>query len=291
MSRDPFGPPNDRTDATGSGRGGAPDHPEALVWDPDGRVAELRAVDRRMRAGFAATTFVVLGLALLTELAFWDVLGLPILFVLLPSLAMAQLPVLRHAPLERMAVYAGSAATLVALALLGLVLGLRVGGPSGLRLVWPGTVPFLIWTGALTAVGLIAVGISVLLDRWGSTDPGTLVRLLPRTGRERRAFAALSVAAGFGEELAYRGYAIVGLGLLAAGPWAAAALSSAVFGLLHAYQGVEGVVRTGLTGFALAAGVLLSGSLLPAIAAHILVDLVAGLLVGPVLLRRRDART
>jgi membrane protease YdiL (CAAX protease family) len=61
-------------------------------------------------------------------------------------------------------------------------------------------------------------------------------------------------------------------------------LTSVVFGILHGYQGLLGTVRTTLMGGTLAWGFLASGSLLPAIVAHTLIDLVAGLLLGDWLL-------
>lgn len=110
-----------------------------------------------------------------------------------------------------------------------------------------------------------------------------LRQLLPRSRDERKAFAVLSVAAGFGEEIAYRGYAIPVLVPLL-GVTGAAVLSSAVFGVLHGYQGVLGIFRTGAMGGMLAWGFLASGSLWPPIIAHTLIDLVAGLWLGDRLL-------
>src|SRR5690606_3911022 len=59
-----------------------------------------------------------------------------------------------------------------------------------------------------------------------------------------------------------------------------AVLSSLVFGVLHAYQGTIGIVRTFLMGSVLATGFVLSGSLWPAIIAHTAIDLVAGLVLA-----------
>ncbi len=40
-------------------------------------------------------------------------------------------------------------------------------------------------------------------------------------------------------------------------------LSSAIFGLLHSYQGMNGILRTALIGLVLAVPFLLTGSILP----------------------------
>ncbi|MFC4360096.1 CPBP family intramembrane glutamic endopeptidase [Halobium salinum] len=82
----------------------------------------------------------------------------------------------------------------------------------------------------------------------------------------------LPVIAGF-EELLFRGVLV---GALSAGfgvsPWLLAALSSVAFALGHGAQGPTGVVVTGLLGFVLAAGYVLTGSLPAVILAHYLVN-------------------
>jgi len=114
-------------------------------------------------------------------------------------------------------------------------------------------------------------------------DSPVLRQLLPVTPRERAAFALLSVAAGTGEELAYRGYVIPVLTpVLGIGP--AAVLSTAVFGIMHGYQGTMGIIRTGLMGAVLVWGFLASGSLWPPILAHTFIDLLVGLVFGDRLL-------
>jgi len=67
--------------------------------------------------------------------------------------------------------------------------------------------------------------------------------------------------------------------------WGAALLSSAVFGLLHAYQGWLGVLRTAVLGMILAASFIVSGVLWPAILAHAILDMIAGLVLGETLVR------
>ena len=61
--------------------------------------------------------------------------------------------------------------------------------------------------------------------------------LLPHDSRELQTFCALSITAGVCEELLYRGFLIVFLSS-AFGVLPAVALSSLVFGIAHAYQGV-----------------------------------------------------
>ena len=101
-------------------------------------------------------------------------------------------------------------------------------------------------------------------------------RLVPRTRSELGCWMATSLSAGFCEEFIFRGYLIwVFQSLL--GLWGAAALSVVVFALAHAYQGVQGILSTGIVGGLLTLIVLIFGSLWPAIALHALIDIGSGL--------------
>jgi len=88
-------------------------------------------------------------------------------------------------------------------------------------------------------------------------------------------FAALSVTAGVCEEWVCRGFV---LHYLVAAPWhlslgTAVILSAAVFGLNHLYQGLSGMVTTGVLGLILALLYLATGSLLLPMVLHALIDL------------------
>ncbi len=102
--------------------------------------------------------------------------------------------------------------------------------------------------------------------------------MLPHERAELPRFRALSLTAGVCEELLFRGYLIWyfvhWLGLLPA-----AALSSALFGVGHLYQGVRGMLITALFGAFLAAVYLVSGSLLMPIAIHAAMDIHSGSLM------------
>ena len=99
--------------------------------------------------------------------------------------------------------------------------------------------------------------------------------LLPRTRRERWAYAGVAVTAGVTEELLYRGWLVWFLALAApVGGYAGAiVVSSVAFGLGHAYQGVRGVLLAGAAGFGLALLAFSTGSLLLPVLLHALVDL------------------
>lgn len=102
-----------------------------------------------------------------------------------------------------------------------------------------------------------------------------LTDIRPRTANEAWHFQALSVTAGITEEIVFRGVLIAAFALVMP-LWAAVALSLAAFTLPHAYQGPAGLVRVLPTGAVLTAIVLLGGSLWPAIIAHALIDMTAG---------------
>jgi membrane protease YdiL (CAAX protease family) len=107
-----------------------------------------------------------------------------------------------------------------------------------------------------------------------------LEELIPRSGLEKVVFALLSFSAGFGEEIAFRGYALSSLSPFLGGGWGAALFTSTVFGILHAYQGPVGMARTTVLGFLLAVSFVVTGSLWPAITAHVALDLLGGLVWG-----------
>jgi len=245
------------------------------------------AARRRLGGGAVLAVGGVIVLSIGTSLEIRHVIGLPLLMILLPALALAQAPLLEGERLERSVVYRGSMAAILALGVLSLLLAMPSPGLDAIG-IRPLALPaFVAWTTGMTAAGMLLVGLS---SRVGSPAAGPrdrlLLHLLPRTGREKRLFAGLSLSAGVGEELAFRGYALAALQLLFLPPWTAAVATSAAFGMMHAYQGMAGILRTALVGVVLAGSVLQTGSLLPAMAAHALVDLGAGLVLGPRLVAR-----
>ncbi|WP_181918946.1 CPBP family intramembrane glutamic endopeptidase [Wenzhouxiangella sediminis] len=105
-----------------------------------------------------------------------------------------------------------------------------------------------------------------------------LAWMLPNDRREAIWFIGpVSLTAGICEELLYRGYLMQWLaGFIPV--WAAMLLSSAVFGLMHAYQGPGGILRTVGLGLVMAGLFVLTGSLLWPILLHVVIDAYAGAL-------------
>jgi membrane protease YdiL (CAAX protease family) len=156
--------------------------------------------------------------------------------------------------------------------------GLRATVPSG--------------TGLLAGCALVAIAIGLLgYQVWAVTgdakaraqlrkqiaDTGGS-ELMPATPGELRRFLLLGIlGGGVCEEIVFRGYLLSYFEELISLP-VAVVLSSLIFGLWHAYQGVAGSVRTGVLGLVFAGITLLAGTFWPAVVLHAAVDIHAGLL-------------
>lgn len=130
-----------------------------------------------------------------------------------------------------------------------------------------------------TAMWLAWIGLMRLIHVWfPSSTPSVVSAMLPRGVIEGALWVALSLSAGFAEELAFRGYlqrkltratGRVSIGIL---------LQAVIFGVVHGYQGVVPIAR--IIGY----GVLFGGvahwrrSLRPGMIAHAWTDIAAGLL-------------
>jgi len=99
--------------------------------------------------------------------------------------------------------------------------------------------------------------------------------LIPHTPIEYGLFMGLSVTAGICEEFIFRGYLVwvlqhwLGLG-------GAAAASMVIFGLAHGYQGRAFAMRAFFAGVAMGLLALLTGSILPGMLLHALIDMGSG---------------
>jgi len=186
---------------------------------------------------------------------------------------------LRHDPSARLEHYRrGIAFEWVGAALVGV---LAVLAHSRVRSLWP--------PGTDTAVAKQVPGLAVALVaitavyRFGGSATRRalavqlrpVAALLPRTPAERRMFALLALTAGICEEVLYRGFGLAALRWAAPGLGHPALIlvTAAAFGLAHLYQGPAGVALTGLAGAYLAWIALATGSLVPVMVLHALLDL------------------
>ena len=159
---------------------------------------------------------------------------------------------------------------------------LRLDTPSGWRL-WLGIVLVAAMIGLLRFQLRSVFAISAEQRVALRPKLAELAFLLPHTRRDHRWFLTLSVTAGICEELLYRGYLTWVLT-----PWlgylGAMLGATLLFGLGHAYQGRKGAMRATLAGAVMAAIVLATGWLVPAMIVHAMVDAGSGT-VGHLLLR------
>lgn len=201
--------------------------------------------------------------------------------VVLPLLSLAQTTPDFDVRSQREPLYVSSAV------LLGLLGALAVLGLWGLEEspVWLFRPPtsaarLLLHTAVICGACLsIVYAFHRLSPRFGWSERDIVHDMMPETPREKWFFGLLSLSAGTGEEIAFRGFLPAYLA-----PWFGSYVTSALlpavaFGLLHAYQGRHGILRTGLMGIMMAVGVAWSGSIWASMLAHTVLDLLLGLVL------------
>lgn len=190
---------------------------------------------------------------------------------------------------------------------LSLLILLLSGGYVGRLLAAVRQWPVGVWfSGLIRSTGFlvpgIAIGFAVLLivgtvlavffARNSGEVPslGDVAALLPRNREELGWGALLSLNAGLVEELMFR-LALPALVFGVTGNAVVAVVAAlVVFGALHAYQGVTGVVVTMIVGGLFMALYLATGSIVVAMVAHALVDLRSFVLI-PTFVYRVQAKT
>lgn len=153
-------------------------------------------------------------------------------------------------------------------------LGLRL--PAGIG-GWVGTVIAVVAGGAVLAQAAAVArseevrrSFALQLDQSRGYD-----WIRPVTAAEHRWFQVMAVTAGITEEVIFRGF-LIGVLSLWTTPWAAAALSVVVFVGAHVYQGLSGMRRILPISVVFTLIFLLTGSLVPVVVLHALVDVVGG---------------
>lgn len=105
-----------------------------------------------------------------------------------------------------------------------------------------------------------------------------IMAILPQTPAEIAAWIALSLTAGFCEEAVFRGYVQKQLRAYCRNVILAVILQAAIFGLVHAYQGIQAAVGVTVLGMLFGALAAICRSLRPGMIAHAWQDLSTGLL-------------
>jgi uncharacterized protein len=133
---------------------------------------------------------------------------------------------------------------------------------------------------SLLATVLILIAISIIiwpipkLKAYVKRSLEELKLILPITKRERFYWVLVSVMAGISEEIIFRLFLIYYFTYI----WGfsiviAIVLATTLFGLAHAYQGWQGILATAYLGGLLGLLYLTTGSILPPIIIHALIDL------------------
>jgi membrane protease YdiL (CAAX protease family) len=105
------------------------------------------------------------------------------------------------------------------------------------------------------------------------------LHILPQTHTEFLLWPFMVLAASPFEELLFRGF-LIWFFTSFVGLWGAVLLSSAIFGLGHAYQGWRGILRTGLIGLGFGIAYALTQSLWWLMLAHVILNLYGGFLAA-----------
>jgi membrane protease YdiL (CAAX protease family) len=111
--------------------------------------------------------------------------------------------------------------------------------------------------------------------------------MMPITAVHMRWWAVVSLTAGITEEVLIRGFLVAFVAHFIGLP-AGIIIAALLFGIGHAYQQPRNVLPTGLYGLGLNIVVLISGSLLPAMAIHVAQDYFAGELAHLALMARHE---
>lgn len=139
------------------------------------------------------------------------------------------------------------------------------------------------WLGWLLAAILTVAGIVLMRPHWRKSvearDP-TVRLFMPTDGRERGLWIALSITAAISEEVTYRGVLFALLWMLTGSGWTGAAVAAIIFGISHVVQGWKTAGIVTIIALLLHGLVAVSGTLYPAIVAHAVYDIVAGLTYG-----------
>ena len=160
--------------------------------------------------------------------------------------------------------------------------GLRSGGMQLRELIggrWSSGKAVLLDVAFAVGLWIVLEGVGKLSDLLRGPDRARAIdALLPQGGLETLLWIALSISAGFSEEVVYRGYLQKQI-LALSGSAAVAVLAQALlFGLSHAYQGTRQVIIITVYGAAFGVLALWRGQLRSNIVAHAWTDIFSGLL-------------
>jgi membrane protease YdiL (CAAX protease family) len=126
-------------------------------------------------------------------------------------------------------------------------------------------------------VALFLRNLNVFLYQFLGRSASNAAFLLPATLPEKTVWIAVSLAAGFCEEIVFRGYLQRQLWSLTRSLSFSLLLQAAVFGLGHIYQGWRPALVTAIYGLILGITAAWRRSIIPSAIAHSFVDILSGL--------------
>jgi membrane protease YdiL (CAAX protease family) len=137
---------------------------------------------------------------------------------------------------------------------------------------------FVVWSlGVFFVSIMISLGVFIIRSKLKRPPSAIVMSLLPQTSTERVMFLLLCVLVGIVEEFLFRGFAFFTINGVLQSQRLAIAIVTISFALQHGLQDTIGIARAFVLGSVLAIPVLMTGSLLPSILAHSLVDVFSGL--------------
>jgi membrane protease YdiL (CAAX protease family) len=188
---------------------------------------------------------------------------------------------------SRLVAYAANGINLAIIAVITVAIDLWRGGQSVHSLITVIPFPrFVAWSVGMS-VGCMGLSLFVIFLRgkFRRFPTATVMSLLPDNRVERTVFLAVCVLVGVVEEFLFRGFALATLTQAVRSSIAAVAIVTIAFGLAHGVQDAIGIIRAMVLGGLLAIPVLVTGSLLPSVIAHAVVDAFTGLFMRPLLER------
>lgn len=136
---------------------------------------------------------------------------------------------------------------------------------------------------AFATAGLLAVAVIGLRPSWrrqAAAGDRRVQLIAPIDGPDHVLWTVISLLAGIGEEITYRGVMYWVVFQLTGSMAASAAIAAVVFGVSHVVQGWNAVAVVTVFALAFQGLVNATGSLYPAIVVHVLYDLTAGISYG-----------
>jgi membrane protease YdiL (CAAX protease family) len=153
--------------------------------------------------------------------------------------------------------------------------GTRLGDLIGGR--WASAKDVLVDCGLALGLWGVWTLVEIAWNRWlGLGHAASIQTFLPRRAVEIVLWIAVSMSAGFCEELVFRGYFQRQFEAWTRNRWMALSLQAALFGISHGYQGIESCVKIACFGVLFGLLALWRGSLRPGMMAHAWSDILGG---------------